>query len=447
MIRRPYPAARPADVAPLRPASTLRILAGNSLSLIATQVVTSVLGAAYWWYAARHFSPTAIGVAGAVVSAMLLIGSVANLGLGTLMMGELPRMHADRGALIAGGLVASSVGGMLLGLGGSFLAPLLSHDLAVVRHSVAWVLAFSIGCGATAAATVLDQALVGLFRGRVQLWRNAFFSLVKLVALVPAAAAAAGNSALAIYATWAGGIVLSIVAVIRAVRLADRVSTFVAASVDRLRTLARATMSHFAFNLALQIPSFTLPILAVVLLSARENASFYIAWQVVALLFVVPVAVTSVLYPLIAREPHELARITRLTLLGSLAVSLAGMACLEVASGPIMRVFGERYAATAVPTLEILALGAVPMTIKSHYVAVYRITGRLVRALPLVWSTAVLELVAAGAGAHFWHSLRAFSALWVAFLSVEALVMLAPVVHALRPDSHAALRVSGARRG
>src|SRR5581483_6130404 len=191
MIQRLRPAPRRIAVANDGNVSSLRLLAGNSLSLIATQLVTSVLGAAYWWYAARHFSPTAVGVAGAAVSAMLLLGSIANLGLGTLMMGELPRMKADRTAFILACLAATTLAGTLLGLGASFVAPFVAHDLAPLRHGTVNIAVFTAGCAATAAATVLDQALIGLFRGRVQLWRNTFFSLVKLVALFPAAAAAA----------------------------------------------------------------------------------------------------------------------------------------------------------------------------------------------------------------------------------------------------------------
>jgi len=450
MIQRLRPAPRRIAVANEGNVSSLRLLAGNSLSLIATQLVTSVLGAAYWWYAARHFSPTAVGVAGAAVSAMLLLGSIANVGLGTLMMGELPRMRSDRTALIAGGLAASALCGTALGVGAGALAQYVSPDLAPVSHDSLRLLVFGVGCGATAAATVLDQALIGLFRGRVQLWRNAFFSVLKLAALFPAAAGAARGSALAIYATWSLGTVVSIAAVIRAVRVSDSGSRpLLAAQWGRLRVLARAALPHFGFNLALQIPAFALPIFAVALLSARDNASFYVAWQVVALLFVVPIALTSVLYPVIARDPAGLARITRLTIITSLAVSAAGILCLALASEQILGVFGHRYAVSGATTLEILALASIPMTIKSHYVAVYRIAGRLARALPLVWGAAILELAAASVGVQIWGSLRSFSASWVVMLSVESLAMIGPVVAATRVADATALtaRLSGRRRG
>src|SRR2546430_10859872 len=50
---------------------------------------------------------------------------------------------------------------------------------------------------------------------------------------------------------------------------------------------------------------------------------------------------------------------------------------------------------------------------KSHYVAVHRIAGRIAQALPLVWTGAALELVAAAMGVHFWNSLNGFCSAWI----------------------------------
>src|SRR5438270_13344190 len=77
----------------------------NAGSLIGTTAVTSALGFAYWWLAARQFSPEAVGLASAAISAMTLLGTFGMLGLGTLLVAELPHQHGKKVSLISAALV------------------------------------------------------------------------------------------------------------------------------------------------------------------------------------------------------------------------------------------------------------------------------------------------------------------------------------------------------
>src|SRR5512132_1838824 len=77
-----------------------RALLANAGSMIGTTAVTSGLGVVYWWFAAHQFSPEAVGFASAAVSAMMMLTSIGIVGLGTLLIGELPRQSGQRGALV-----------------------------------------------------------------------------------------------------------------------------------------------------------------------------------------------------------------------------------------------------------------------------------------------------------------------------------------------------------
>ena len=93
---------------------TNRVMLVNAGSLVATSAVTSVLGFTYWWLAARQFPPQVVGLASATISAMTLLGTFAMLGLGTLLIGELPRQKGKAASLISTVLiVAGGVGGVL----------------------------------------------------------------------------------------------------------------------------------------------------------------------------------------------------------------------------------------------------------------------------------------------------------------------------------------------
>jgi len=402
----------------------------NSGSLVATAVVTALLGAAFWLVAARHFSQAAVGVAGAAVAAMTLFGFLATVGLGTLLMGELPRMRDHRRGLIDAALLISGGIGIVLGLGFALIAPLVASNLDPLSSSALAVLVFAVGTALTGAAFVLDQALIGLLRGGLQLTRNIVFSLVKLLALFAVAMAATGGDSVAIYTTWVAGIVISMLALAR--RFHRDPEDPRGPSFALLRRMRLQAATHHVFNLALRLPDLVLPLIVVSLLSAATNASFYVAWMIASLIFAVPLSLSTVLYAVGSGESARLDERFRLTLRTSLGFGLLANLVLIVAAGPLLGLFGSAYASDATATLHLLALGVFPETIRTHYVTVHRIERRIPAAIPIVWGGTLLELIGGAVGA-LAGGLTGVAIGWLAAVCVEALVMAGDVRRALEP--------------
>ena len=154
----------------------------NAGSLAATTGLTSVFGFVFWVIAAREFSPQAVGYGSAAISAMMLLGTVGMFGLGTVLIGELPRRR-DRGGLIARGAhhVRPRIARPRVrlpdrrrGVRRSF--PRDQRD----RRTVA---ALRGRRGLTGVSLVFDEATIGLMRGGVQLSRNLVMSVGKLAVL------------------------------------------------------------------------------------------------------------------------------------------------------------------------------------------------------------------------------------------------------------------------
>ena len=128
--------------------------------------MTSVLGFVYWWVAARQFPPEAVGIASATISTMALLGSLCMLGLGTLLITELPRQPDQEGSLISTALVV--VGGVG---GAGMLFAIISLYVSVqsnpLKAGIADSLVFAVGVSLTAVTLVLDQALIGILRGNL----------------------------------------------------------------------------------------------------------------------------------------------------------------------------------------------------------------------------------------------------------------------------------------
>ena len=73
--------------------------------------------------------------------------------------------------------------------------------------------AFALGVALMSVSLVVDQALIGLLRGDVQVGRNALFALTKIAALV-VVSGGADRMGLTILSTWVLGSALSLAGVL-----------------------------------------------------------------------------------------------------------------------------------------------------------------------------------------------------------------------------------------
>jgi O-antigen/teichoic acid export membrane protein len=408
-----------------------RQLLGNAASMLGTTVATAGLGVVFWLLAAREFSPDAVGVAGAAVSAMTLLGFVATVGLGTLLMGELPRRRSGAVALINAALVVAGVVGIVIGLGFAVIGPAIASNLDPLSADAASIASFALGAGLTSLALVLDQSLIGLLQGGLQLTRNVAFAVVKLVALAGIAVLVADAGAGWIYSAWALGIAASLLVLgpfyVR--RRHERMRPDLAA----LREMRGSAASHAAVNLGLETADLAMPVLILAFLTASESASFYIAWMVTNILIMVPLSLSMVAYAIGAGDPSRPAERFRFTIRVSLGFGVLATLFLLFAATPLLEIFGESYADDAATSLRIMALAVFPLTIKVHYVAVHRLERRLRAALPFVWAGTVLELAGGVVGAAV-GDLSAVAIGWLAGLCIEAAAMARPVIRAVRGD-------------
>src|SRR3954447_8844939 len=65
-------------------------LAANSVALIATTLAGSAFGFLFWLLAARVYSPAQVGLGAAAISALTLLTTIGEMGLGTALIRFLP---------------------------------------------------------------------------------------------------------------------------------------------------------------------------------------------------------------------------------------------------------------------------------------------------------------------------------------------------------------------
>ena len=397
----------------------------NAGSLMAATAVTSLLGFAYWWLAARTASPEAVGQASAAVSAMTLIGTIGMFGMGTMLISELPKRAGRRWDLISTCLLVSGTVATVGGIAYVVLAQLAIPGLRdALGDTVATVLLVA-GIALNAMTLVLDEALVGLLAGPLQLLRNTYFAGIKLAALGILAVLPITLTGSDLLLTWLGGIVLSVALLAGRLRRRKLVDS-VRPRLGLLRGMGRATFDHNLLNLATFLPRAAMPLVVTAVLSATANAAFYTAWMVLSFLAMVPGNIALTLFAVASGDKSALRSKVRMGLLLCLGLGLPSSAVVYFGAEQIMSIFGSAYAGSAGRALAVMALMYVPFVFHHFFLAVSRVRGRVRSAGVFSVFAGVAELAAAYYGGRS-GSLTEL-VWWVAAVMAVETVLVAPVV-------------------
>ncbi|MGI8826261.1 MAG: lipopolysaccharide biosynthesis protein [Chloroflexota bacterium] len=406
-----------------------KLIVTNAGAMIGTMGVNGVLGFAFWWLAARRFTPEAVGLASAAFSASALVGNIGVLGFGTFLIGEIRSHRGRQGSLITTALLvaggASAALGALFALGASHL----SVDLRPLSHSPLAVLLFAVGCGLSSVAMVADWTFIGLLRGQVQLVRNTVMSVVKLLLLWGVSIFVADRVGLTIFATIIAGVIVSLLvpACMALIRRSDWGPCRPRWSL--LRGVGKPALQHHALNLALQAPTFALPLLVTTLLSARTNGYFFSAFLVASFLLYVPSTLTMALYAVSAADTAALAQKLRFTLGLSFVLGLAANLLFFFGSHFLLSVFGAGYASHGSIILVILGMSVFPFSLKNHFMTIHRIRRHIGPAAVIAIGFTVFELACAVIGAHL-GGLEGLTLGWVGAMYLQGILTL-PTVYRL----------------
>jgi O-antigen/teichoic acid export membrane protein len=416
----------------------------NAVSLLGTTGITSLVGFAYWNVAARLFSQQAVGYATAAVSVIMLLSAVGMFGLGALLMGDLPK-RSNRAGLISAVVLASGLGSLVLAVGFIVVVPHLSTHFADITGSTGRAALFCAGVSLTAMVLVLDEATIGLLRGGLQLTRNITFVVVKLVALIGAAAVIHDAFGLGILASWVVAIPVSLLPVAVWLRIHHE-PVLPKPNWGVLRSLGKTAAVQNWISQASQAPALLIPVLVASIVAPSVNAGFFAAWSISYVLIVLPSHLSTVLFAVGSADTQVIARKLRFSLRMSVLLGIPGMIILGLGAHWILGIFGAGYARVATVPLQLLVLAYPPTIPKLFFVAVCRARGELTRTGTVLTVFAVMEVGGAVIGC-LRGGLVGLSAALLVVAVIEAVITIPTVARAtITYGRHrrAAMQVAGA---
>jgi len=352
----------------------------NSIALLASNHLTTVLGYLFWTVLARGVSASTIGMANTVLSAITLVAVLTATGFQPFLTRMLPGADSrERGGLCGTALVISAVVSGVGGVVGALLLPERVHAAV----GTGWLVGL-LGAGAIASAvsSVINAALLGVRRADFSLLGSVLGSLSRLVtvaALLGLGVMAASSDATAahvILAIWVASLIVTSGLGGRLLIRATPGFRFRCGWVWLSRLRHGVAWDHLAM-VSGQLSVLLLPILASALFPPAQVGYATIALMISGAFFAVSALVSNALLAHCADRPEhlrtEIGRAVRL--IGALLLPPVVITCLLAPK--VLGLFGADY--TRYSTLLVLLLVAtLPNTLTDIALASLRVQRRLV---------------------------------------------------------------------
>jgi O-antigen/teichoic acid export membrane protein len=395
----------------------------NSIAIMSSTVLTSVLGYVFWIIVARSFDREVSGTAAATTSAIQATVLIASVGAAAALVEWLPRcadalewrqrvttgMFVSVVTALTGSLIVVGV----LGVWWSTLPQLASPIGAIL---------FCVACVCSAVGLVIDYIAVSEHRGSLLLTRNMVMCGLRIpLIMVPIAALTPTDSVLLAWTVAAAASLLWAAATFGSRSGHSLRPNFFALS-PHLRQMASSLIGQHLITVTAMLAGYLLPVVVFARLSAAANAYFYITWMLGSVFFIISPAVSGALFVEGAAKPAAIGHLVRRCLLVVGGLLAGPMLVYIFGGGLILSLFGRDYTDHGQLLLLLLTVSAIPDAITNVAVSVLRVSNRLQLALALNGGMLVLCVVASwivlpatgivGVGI-CWLASQSIGALWV----------------------------------
>lgn len=346
----------------------------NSISLIASSLLTGVLGLVFWGAAGRLYPAGEVGVAAALITSALMLSMLSMLSIDTIYERFLPLAGMRTGSLITRGYL--TVAGTAL-LAGSALVVFGPRD---ELFDSPWAMAcYPLLVMILAVFTLLDKTAVGFGVAKWSAVKNLVHAVAKLIILFCLVWTGSGASiVLAWGATAAVGTLLVLAAMRRRWRKHPQFRQ--PPDLPANSQLWSYVGSSFGITSLWIIGPLVVPLIIVSRFGAEANAHFAVAWAIVNALYFAVHLVMSPFVAEVAAHPDKMAALSTRMVQMMAAVSVAGGLGLVLAGPWVLGVIGPEYQAQGRGLLYLAAI-FVPL---SGVSAIYEGFARVRRKLKLM---------------------------------------------------------------
>ena len=362
----------------------------NAAYLWLGEIVFAGLGFAFWNVVTRLYSPDTVGLAGAAVTSIMLLSTVASLGLGFAIVRFSPQSD-DGGRLLLGrSLVAVVSASALAGI--FFLAslPLWSQELTdLLWQTPGHIVGYLLFVALLGVLQLLTFVFVAYRRGDFVLIQRILVGALRIPLVILLAGLGSAIVIVAVHSLAVlGGLILIIVVLLP--RCTGRPGLPLSLEVWKLAPVAGFALSNLASQVLRALSWLVLPLIVIALVEAEEAGFFYIGWAVAGIGLSIAQQLSLSLFAEGSHDVRGFGTQARGALL--MAVVLGGIFAVGTffLGDLVLGLFGSEYAERSSTVLKLLAAATPLAAVTNIYLGTERVRGRMV---PLVAVSTVVAVV------------------------------------------------------
>jgi O-antigen/teichoic acid export membrane protein len=371
----------------------------NSLFLLTTHGVIALIGFFFWRIADGRYGTESVGVATTLVSAVLLLHTLARLGLDIGLIRFLPD-ETDKPAMI-------NTSFTIVGLFAAGLALVFVMGVGVWAPAVAFVRDNAWYAVLFIAFTAVTSLVELLRQGVFVAYRRAQASLaIEVVAglRLPLLFASLSVGAFGIFVSWGlAGLAALVVGIVLVLSIQHNYRPVPTIRRKVVSKMLRFSLGNYAAETLRELPGFVLPIIVVGVFTARMDvetgremgAYFYIAWTVASVVMMISYATGSSLLAEGSLDPERLGANTVRAMRFMLLLLVPAIVLVFFLGDRVLTWFGTDYSKEAFPLLRVLSVSGIPLAINTIYVTQKRIQRKM---WPVICIYAFVAVCTVGVG-------------------------------------------------
>ena len=381
----------PAPSGPHAPAGPTDRLRRNSWSLIASAALSAASGVGFWLLAARMAPREEVGTAAALVTAVMLIGGLGQIGLRNALIRFLPTVAGPTRGIVLRSYAAAAVATLLFGAVFVVWARTSSPELLWMFRRPEQIAVFLACCVAWALFVLQDSVLTGYRAAHWVPIENLLTSLAKIGLVL----VLAGSGAWEISIAWMVPVVAALVPVnlVLIPRMARRRERPAQDGFAARRMMSFAGLD-LASDLVRSLGSEVVVLLVLARAGGDASATFFLAATISSTLAVFGSGAASAFVAEVTLRPAEFDALLRRALGHVALVVIPAVAVLVAAAPLVLRVFGPEYV-DGTDVLRLVVLGALPQIAITLAVGVARASQRMVSVIVLYLLAALGPLLGA----------------------------------------------------
>ena len=269
-------------------ARSSKLIQGSAWILVGL-AIQALLGFLFWLLGSRVATSTELGQASALFTAIQFVNYASGLGLTIALARHASRLGRESDAIF-GWAVVATIASSIIG-GCAYLAVADTSATRLVQGSPG---GWALFCAYTAGTSIGLLVDVRMMAARKWGWLVARLTITGLIRLPLVGLPVHMDPAL-----WLYNLMLA-PAALTAILAIPLLGAIGAGGISWRRPATLASVSRYAgvnwvATLASQAPQFLLPLIVAQSVAPRINASFFLAWTITGLVFLVPAAIAQVL--------------------------------------------------------------------------------------------------------------------------------------------------------